>query len=151
MKRSVLLICLLCCCGNFVLAQNEITIGYTSDTNFIITASLDELEVDWERQLATQELKSELNDWKVIKGSDGNEDYYLLIATNDQGSLKMASRLKLDGTKLILTQSGSKTEKVLVCHGCADGCEPHILEGNLVCSKCEVSGRCTKVTIVNSK
>lgn len=96
-------------------------------------------------------LKEQGNDtkivsFKLIKDLDkkNKENYDMIVGYNSDNSIKIASRLALSLTGLIIS-GGSVT-----CKGCTQGCNPRSFGNDWECTSCTWNGNCEKTVTVST-
>lgn len=106
------------------------------------------IKKNWESQIDDSEGKITLEAFEIVKGTtegESVEDFYILIARSDDGTLKSSALLELRDNKFYFEkQSRPNSDDVflnIVCKGnCDQGCFPAVKVVNggrqLVCSNC---------------
>jgi len=154
MRRQLCLIFILLLCVPVCLAGNRrIQIGKLRNGSSIITTNITATKHAWEQVLKEQKLSVNLSKWQIISVEDQGNTIrgYLLIATGDDSSVKIATQLIRKHKTLFLDAGPSTT--LTVCQGCQNGCAPSLQNGHIVCTTCINLESCSKTSmlIINYK
>ena len=92
---------------------------------------------------------------KVVQEESG-KTYYMLLATNNDKTIKVAHLLDLENNLFSLQYQRLGDPDIpirggtCVCSGCSEGCDPTITnpEGNFKCSTCVEGSGCSKSVTV---
>lgn len=131
----------------------QVEVGKSNNGNYIVTAT-EAIKQDWESRLNDGGETIVFENFQIVKGhtdDKSHKEYYLLLATVQNGLTKAASLLTLTGDSfMIVTQEdsdGSHFYANIVCEGtCKDGCLPvaTLHDDNMYlncspCAKCQKS------------
>ncbi len=147
MKNLISLLALITClsisCNS---PRNEI--GIVDGKSFVISSDLKDLRLQGENHLEKAGIKTKLVTFEILEDYvEGTQEiYYMLVAKNEDGSIKIATTLQLkDGT---FQYDSELFADSCVCSGCAEGCLPrrHKDDGIIewYCSPCTEGSGCTK-------
>ena len=110
-----------------------------------IVADTTQLKSEWNKMIADNNLKGEVSNFNIKTGIDERTEkkYYYLIAKNEEGNLKMATKLIKHNNKFFLNTS----ELIyVICHGCTTS-YPEIYNGYWGCDSNDFI-KCKKIEIV---
>lgn len=132
---------------------NAQKIGVLKDGKPTITEKMDFLKSAWERMLIEQKNPTKLVNFEISseKFEEGGLVYYLIIASNESKTIKIAKQLVLNEEIFTIYNKiadASLEANTCTCSGCSDGCNPVLKsDGNFMCSACTEGGNnCTKTT-----
>ena len=132
----------------------DLEIGRNEDEVYNITMNMTELGKIIQDHLKKQKLEIEIAKIEIkkdiVEGTE-NQEYFMLLAQNEDGSVKFAVEIKLKENVFVLRYAGGDIGiDTCTCTGCTNGCNPrygHDADGFTVwrCSACVGGGsNCTK-------
>jgi hypothetical protein len=161
--KALVLVLLLAASATFSFGQlTEKVIGVNENNIYKITTNLPELKLILENQLAREGNATILSKFYIKKDTlerANPKEYFLLLAQNKVGSIKLAVDLELKGSLLIARYSRSikSFSSYVTCFGgCINGCYPKkatTLDGNIywICNTCpDRPEGCKKSVTTNS-
>lgn len=120
-------------------AQNSLKkIGEDQNGQYKITDNLELVKSDWMKILKDQRNPAVLVNFEIKASVNNktNEKFYMLLATSQDKSLKMAGTLILKNGVFSIDMANDdyKNGGIVVCEGCKEGCDPEKEGINWVCS-----------------
>lgn len=128
---------------SFTMTSCAQTIGIIENNSNKITCDIDVIKKDWEKVLIEQKIPTILTNFEIIfdRIESSGETYYLLLAKNEDSSVKIGRRLELMNNRFAFADF---TETV-TCSGCSDGCDIKLKDnGQWKCTSCIEGSGCTK-------
>jgi hypothetical protein len=143
--KKILFTIMLCGLMNLGHAQQ---IGIVRNAQHRITANLDPIKLKWEKLLLEQKIPAILVSFEIKSVLDNvtGKGYYMLLATNRDGSVKVARALELKNGYLSFFKGAEEPWGVATCSGCAKSCNPGVSDGKWTCDgECpDAEHPCTK-------
>jgi len=126
------------------------TVGIVENNAYKITCDTDAIKKEWETTLSNQKTPAQLVNFEIIsnKTETTGETYYLLLAKNNDNTVKIGRKLQLVNDKFSFITTNKRYLSdggTITCSGCSDGCSIALKDdGNWKCTSCIEGSGCTK-------
>lgn len=135
---------------SFAMISCAPVIGIVENNAYKITCDTKAIKKEWETNLNNQNIPAQLVNFEIIsnKTETTGETYYLLVAKNNDNTVKIGRKLQLvnDKFSFITTNKSPLSDRVTItCSGCSKGCGIALKEdGKWKCTSCIEGSSCTK-------
>ncbi|OYU81423.1 MAG: hypothetical protein CFE23_04880 [Flavobacterium sp. BFFFF1] len=129
-------------------------IGLVRNAQFRITANLDPIKRQWEQMLLEQKIPAYLVNFEIQSGMDNisGGTYYMLLASNQDRSVKVARALQLKNGYLSFYKGQEEPFGIATCSGCNKACNPTVSAGKWICDgACAGDKPCEKTVTAEIK